>query len=326
MKVSVIVPVYNAEKYLRECLDSLVGQTLPELEIIAVDDCSADSSREILKEYGGKYPDRVRIIFNETNRGPGGARNAGIEIAQGEYIGFADNDDYLAPAMFEKLYQKASETGADIVDSGFVESERKRPCLTTPADLCGELNNEKRLKMMTVTGFIWSKIFKHSLFTDNNIKLLENTPCDDYEFLATVYAYADRIENVKEIFYVHREHKDSFSHSLPLPVITKNCMDCCDEILRKYKALPDFSYFYPAYEFKVANYYVKLLNAFLVENTFRDMSYPEKLREWAGDCIRNIDKNEFCLKFIPEEFRALGRKDMTYAKIVMMKKHIMEKK
>lgn len=323
MKISVIVPVYNAEEYLRECLDSLVKQTLDELEIIAVDDCSKDSSAEIIKEYEARYPGRVKVIQNSTNRGPGGARNAGIEAASGEYIGFMDNDDYADPAMFETMYLKAVETGADIVDSGFVGTQKRKPSLTTPSDLCGVLDNEKRLKLMTVTGFIWSKIFRKSLFTDNNLILLENTPYDDTEFLSSVYLYANRIENVQKIFYVHREHKESFSHSLPIPELAKYCIQYCDSVRAKVLALPDSDFFYPAYEFKVAESYVKLINAFLVDNSFRDMSFPKRMREWAGDCLKNIDKNPFCLKFLTEEFRALGREKMSVEKLIFMKQHIM---
>ena len=92
-KVSVIIPVFNSEKYLHACLDSVINQTLKELEIIVVDDGSTDSSREILEDYKSRYPDKVYLYFKE-NGGQGSARNSGIMLSRGEYIGFVDSDEY----------------------------------------------------------------------------------------------------------------------------------------------------------------------------------------------------------------------------------------
>lgn len=104
-KVSVIIPVYNAEKYLRECLDSVVNQTLEEIEVICVDDGSTDGSLDILYEYEEK-DSRVKVL-KQKNQHAGVARNAGIDIAQGEYVHFLDSDDYLTLNAYEVLFQKA---------------------------------------------------------------------------------------------------------------------------------------------------------------------------------------------------------------------------
>ena len=113
-KVSVIVPFYNVEEYLGECLFRLSRQTLDNIEIILVDDGSQDNSHMIAEEYIGKYPDLFKLYMKD-NEGPGDARNYGIERATGEYIGFIDSDDYPEEDMFEKLYQKAKENDSDIV-------------------------------------------------------------------------------------------------------------------------------------------------------------------------------------------------------------------
>lgn len=107
-KVSVVVPIYNVEKYLRECLDSLVGQTLKEIEIICVDDGSTDSSKEIIREYMQKDT-RVKMIAKEKNSGYGNSMNQGFDMASGEYVGILESDDFAEPAMFEKLYETARE-------------------------------------------------------------------------------------------------------------------------------------------------------------------------------------------------------------------------
>ena len=105
-KVSVIVPVYNSEREVRDCLDSLVEQTEKDIEIIVIDDASTDNSPEIEAEYQKKYPN-VKVYRNERNLGQSETRNRGIELAEGDYIAFLDSDDYVNPGMYEELYQAA---------------------------------------------------------------------------------------------------------------------------------------------------------------------------------------------------------------------------
>ena len=112
-KVSVVIPVYNVEKYLRECLDSVINQTLKDIEIICVDDGSTDSSLEILKEYAAK-DSRIKII-TQQNQHAGVARNNGLEAATGEFVHFLDSDDWIELDAYEKLYEILKNTGADLV-------------------------------------------------------------------------------------------------------------------------------------------------------------------------------------------------------------------
>ena len=119
-KISVIIPVYNAEKYLERCLDSACKQTLQDIEIICVDDCSTDGSFEILKKYSKNYKNLI-VIKLEKNQGESAARNAGLSAAKGEYLAFMDNDDEIDLNFYEKLYEKAAKTNADIV-KGQVET------------------------------------------------------------------------------------------------------------------------------------------------------------------------------------------------------------
>ena len=112
MKLSIIVPVYNmaADRKLEYCLDSLVGQTIQDYEIIAVDDCSTDTSWDILLRYEKEYPDKFHAIHSEVNQKQGGAKNIGMEKAQGEWIGFIDSDDWVTPDFYERLIRKGEET------------------------------------------------------------------------------------------------------------------------------------------------------------------------------------------------------------------------
>ena len=115
--ISLIIPVYNVENYLRQCLDSIINQTLKEIEIICINDGSTDSSKQILEEYALK-DERIKII-NQKNKGAGAARNSGIDAATGEYIGFVDSDDWVNLDAFEKLYNKITRENVDIVFSRY---------------------------------------------------------------------------------------------------------------------------------------------------------------------------------------------------------------
>jgi glycosyltransferase involved in cell wall biosynthesis len=112
-KVSIIIPVYNVEPYLRRCLDSVIGQTLGDIEIICIDDASTDGSLAVLREYEAKDK-RVKVIAVEKNGGVSSARNAGLKAARGEYVGFVDGDDYIAADFYEKLHEAAEKEDADI--------------------------------------------------------------------------------------------------------------------------------------------------------------------------------------------------------------------
>ena len=113
-KVSIIVPVYNSGKYLKTCLDSLVNQTLKDIEIIAVDDCSTDNSILILMDYAKKYHN-IKVYHNRENLGQGASRNRGLDIARGEYICFVDSDDYIRYTMYEDMYKAAVNNSAPLV-------------------------------------------------------------------------------------------------------------------------------------------------------------------------------------------------------------------
>ena len=117
MKLSIIVPVYNmaSDGKLNYCLDSLAAQTISDYEVITVDDASTDKSFSILLEYEKKYPGKFKAVHSEVNKRQGGAKNIGLSLAKGEWIGFIDSDDWILPTMYEKLIGRAEETGADMV-------------------------------------------------------------------------------------------------------------------------------------------------------------------------------------------------------------------
>ncbi len=178
-KVSVIVPVYNAEKYLKQCLDSIVNQTLKDIEIVIVNDGSADRSGDICKSY---LSDSRVIYYEKQNEGLAAARQDGIELSHGEYIGFVDADDWLEKNMYEKMYSTAVENNADIVFCNCVENENGHRF--TPEMPTGKYDRKQILDeiLPRTLAYIskdggkrairwcnWLRIYKRSAMLENNI-------------------------------------------------------------------------------------------------------------------------------------------------------------
>ena len=196
MKVSVIIPVYNVEQYIEKCLDSLVNQTLKDIEIIVVNDGSPDNSQKIIDKYVKKYPKKVKSYIKE-NGGQGSARNYGLEKATGEYIGYVDSDDYVEVDMFEKLYNKAKKTKSDITICGtYVEYPDKT--ITELEDL---KHNDSRLNAYFGKMAVWNKIYKRELLVDNKMKFRSKLWYEDFDFSYKVISYAKKITYLNEPYY-----------------------------------------------------------------------------------------------------------------------------
>ncbi|MCY1713332.1 glycosyltransferase family 2 protein [Caproiciproducens galactitolivorans] len=210
-KISIIIPVYNVEKYVGKCLSSLISQTFTDFEIIAVNDGSKDDSLSILLHFQEKY-DNITVL-NQKNCGMSPARNAGLEIARGEYICFVDSDDYVAPTYLEELYNACVETESDIACCyyyfHFVENDFlfEYPFRCRGVFDRGEAMN-KLLRDVQIQSLMWNKIYKHSLFTDYDIKF--PTMCfEDMAIANKIFAHADRVTVIDRPLYYYNQHPAS---------------------------------------------------------------------------------------------------------------------
>lgn len=213
IKVSVIVPVYNAEKFLGCLIESLLKQTLKEMEFIFVNDGSKDDSLCVLREYAQK--DGRIIIMDKENAGVSAARNDGLKIAAGEYIGFADSDDFVAENMYEALYLKAKEDNYDIVSCGHIvyTPEKEVPKFTGCEKV---MNREEAIKNLLNSKFfgmaVWSKIYRKDVL--KNVEFSEKYSINEDRFFNFVaLKNAEKVAVIKEAFYYYRVNQDSVSHS-----------------------------------------------------------------------------------------------------------------
>ncbi len=232
-KVSIIVPVYNAEKYLERCVESICNQTLPEIEIILVDDGSKAACADVCDALA-QADARVKVIHKQ-NAGAGLARNTGMEAATGEYIGFVDADDYIVPSMYETLYNAAKKHDADLVMSGvcFVggntfsqEGDRSEKSYFD-ADNVFEGNDLKNLLLGVVGALpheaddsrygvsVWKNLFRNSLQKEKNITFLSEREVmsEDTMFVVDYIKHCTRAVGIPGAFYCYCRNDDSFSKS-----------------------------------------------------------------------------------------------------------------
>ncbi len=221
-KVSVILPVYNVEKYLEKCLDSLLNQTLQEIEIICINDGSKDNSLEILKKY--QYKDQRIKIINQENHGAGFARNRGIEIAEGEYLSFLDADDFFDKDMLKLAYYKAKHTNADIcIYKAYLYDN-----LTDNYEINTWSIKENKLPKKTVfnrndinsnifkniMGWAWDKLYKKSFVLNNKLQFQDQRTTNDMYFVFASILNATRIVILnKPLYYQRRNVPTSLSNS-----------------------------------------------------------------------------------------------------------------
>lgn len=200
--ISVIVPIYNTEKYLKRCLNSIINQTYNDLEIILVDDGSTDNSLAICKEYQEK-DNRIKV-FNQVNQGQGVARNLGLDMCNGEYISFIDSDDYIKNDMYEKMLSKMKEYKADIAicgyarDHGILIKDTEVPKLNTT------YNNLDLIKAYISTPYIaasvWNKLYKKELW--QNYRFPEIRAREDAIILNDILSNVNKAIHIGESLYI----------------------------------------------------------------------------------------------------------------------------
>lgn len=200
IKISVIVPIYNTEKFLRKCIESILNQTLQEIEIILINDGSTDNSHNICLEYAEKYPEKIRYI-NNKNIGCSATRNLGIELAKGEYIAFVDSDDYIEKTMYEELWNEKEKNESDIVVCGmtYINIVEKTEKISVPKSI-KSYNDYFNVNNRIANPY--NKIFRKKLILDNKITFPSNTHNgEDLVFCFKAYLSTNKISHISKSFY-----------------------------------------------------------------------------------------------------------------------------
>lgn len=214
IKVSILIPVYNVEKYLSRCIESVLSQNFLNYEVILVDDGSSDRSGNICDEYSKKYPNIIKVI-HKMNGGHNSARLSGFQIACGKYIMFLDSDDYLLPNALSILYNKIEE-GYDIVRGGYkMVSVKSEKLFSRNDDWCIEGNKTFREKLIygNIDSFLWGGLYKKELLKENDFKdIIDLSIGEDW---CTNFILASRIKKVyilKDIIYAYWVNEKSIMH------------------------------------------------------------------------------------------------------------------
>lgn len=229
--ISVVIPVYNVEKYLCECLDSIVNQTYKNLQIILVDDGSTDKSGEICDEYA-KKDERITVV-HQKNAGAGAAKNAGLDLIKGSYFSIIDSDDYIELDMYEKMISYMLKYKVDIVqclfrkvfvngffDRGYAIPKRQDKKIKAQQFLAEYLYDWKY-------AVFWNKLFKTELL--NNIRFPENRKIDDEFFTYKLVCNANAVFNAQDVFYNYRIRKSSVMNETKRLRLISDKVDCFAE-------------------------------------------------------------------------------------------------
>lgn len=248
VKVSVIVPVYNSRKYLKECIESIINQDLEEIELILVNDGSTDNSLDICQKYAMK-DSRIKII-DKPNGGVSSARNAGILAASGEYIGFVDSDDWIQSEMYSNMYKNIKETGSNICICNYIEESfgNSKPITLNIKKrilLKEDIINELVLNMIgpkdlnsnsePIMGNIWRLLFKKDFIKEYNLNFPINIHfMEDLLFCIKAFIKAKQITIDNGYYYYYRNNSNSASRSYinDIYTIQKNIFDIIENIIK----------------------------------------------------------------------------------------------
>lgn len=206
-KISIIVPVYNVEKYIDKCLKSLTQQTLQDIEIIIVNDGSLDKSIDIIKKYVKQNPTKIKY-YEKKNGGLSSARNYGLEYATGEYIAFLDSDDYVETNMYEEMYILAKKEKADMVECDFLwEWEYGKKIFDKRREY--KIKEEMMKKPRVVA---WNKIYKREILNKYKIRFPEGLIYEDMEFFYKLLPHINKMSYLNKYFVHYTQREDSITN------------------------------------------------------------------------------------------------------------------
>lgn len=218
-KVSVIVPIYNVERYVERCVRSLLEQTMQDMEFIFVDDCTPDKSVSIIKDVVIDYPERqaqVQFVRHTQNSGSATVRNSGLKKATGEYVIFCDSDDWVEKDMYRTMYEKAFETGADVVVSDFISDFGCRSSVSVQCCPNDNVECVRRMLSGKLHCSTWNKLIRRKLYLENDIHFPDGINMwEDVLTMIPIFYYSCNIVHVHQAYYHYVQYnEDSYTKSM----------------------------------------------------------------------------------------------------------------
>jgi glycosyltransferase involved in cell wall biosynthesis len=290
IKISIIVPVYNTAEFLPRCIKSLLSQTLKEIEIILINDASTDNSLEIMNQYK-TCCQKLHVINSTVNQRQGGARNLGIEAAQGEYIGFVDSDDWIDKEMYEYLYNEIIKTNSDICycyrrqvsESGNVSRDESPYFLPV-----GDISEKTRQEMLAYhVTFVQRYIYKRSLFMEYRIRFPSYLRYEDMLIDPLVLLYVNRISAIQYPMYNYFIRRNSTTTSI-CDTKYKDKITICQLIIDEYKKRG----YYNRYQNEIHYLYFRKGYIHATLNYIINTRFPQKeVISEIRDRLLVIDKN-----------------------------------
>ena len=297
-KVSVIVPIYNVEKYLEKCINSLLSQTLEDIQIILVNDGSKDNSGTIAKKYAKKNKDKV-IYVEKENGGLSDARNYGLKYATGDFVAFLDSDDYIEKNAYEEMYNKAIEENADYVECDFIWEYPNK------AKIDKQYKYQNKKEMLSFVRVVaWNKLIKRSLIIEHNLEFPKGLRYEDVEFTYKLIPYINKFAYVDKPFihYVQREGSIANVQNER----TAEIFTVLDEVIEFYKKNNIYEEYKEELEYNYARYLLcsslkrmckikdKKTRKELLQKTWKKLNcnFPNWKKNRILNTV-NIDKNKY---------------------------------
>ena len=300
MKLSIIIPIYNVEKYLDNCLSSVVYPQLDDYEIILVNDGSTDSSAEIITDYKHRFPDLITVV-NKENGGLGSARNAGLKVATGDFVVFLDSDDYLSSNAVPEILKECQQDDFDICffDQAFYNEDGREVMRYKGAEKDGIFSFDAFPQILFSTPNAGNKIFRRSLFTDSGIEFPPRQWFEDVNSVYKLYLYANTMKYVPYAWNCHLQRTGSITHSKNT---SRNLemIDACEDLLSFYKSMGKY-----CEELEYCIFYNELLTSVDRVNLIDKKSETQNtLIDWFLDNFPDYNKNKY-IKSVPSKYKIL---------------------
>ena len=316
MKVSVIIPIYKVEKFIEKCADSLLSQTLDEVEYIFVDDASPDNSITLLGECIKKYPQRkeqIQILTHKENKGLPAARNTGLAVASGEYVFHCDSDDFVEPDMLVTLYNEAKKKDVDIVWCDWYLSFEHRERYMKQPDYATSTEALKAMLAGIMKFNVWNKLVRRRLYTEHQISFPEGYAMGEDMTMMLLFAVAEKVAYVPQAFYHYVKlntgaysqnysikHLDSVKHNIQLveTALRNQLGDALDLEIACMKLEAKFPFLmssqkamyrlwentYPeANAYILRNHYISKRRRWVQWCAFKQLWFLVRLHEWVVD-------------------------------------------